>query len=54
MLPALKIQSEANVMAASRKSDGGDYEIDINDIVKIAITSKYDPLNDISWHQASD
>jgi hypothetical protein len=41
-------------MTASRQSDGGDYEIDNNDIVKIAITSKYDPLNDISWHQVKD
>jgi hypothetical protein len=41
-------------MTASRQSDGGDYEIDNSDIVKIAITGKYDPFNDISWHQVND
>jgi hypothetical protein len=41
-------------MAASEQSNGVDYEIDISDIVKIAVTGKYEPLNDISWHQAND
>ena len=54
ILPALKIQSEANAMAVSRQSDGGEYEIDTNYVVKIAITGKYDPLNGISCHQVND